>query len=287
MIRENMGGVYVQRIIRTIMFVMAVVVIACGMAKAEGACYHCADCSNPSFCLYCGETGITVAKHRIEHYYDYNHDAIDLGDQHQFECIVCGELSIPESHNVDCDEPGVCVHCGTKDLKDGQYLVWHPDDAVRWFCDDNNRCAAECSLCEGIELYDHVVTCGNPNACALCGAEVSTTEITHDRSITWTDNMMHGFYCHSCKQDFSGSHEYDRNGECMVCGYIRPPILPGDPTGDGNVDIFDALAILQFAVGWETEVNQEAGDVNDDGKCDIIDALHILQYSVGWDVELK
>ena len=73
----------------------------------------------------------------------------------------------------------------------------------------------------------------------------------------------------------------------MVCGYIRPPILPGDPTGDGSVDIFDALAVLQCAVGWDSDIDQEAGDVNDDGACDIFDALLILQYSVGWDVELK
>ena len=68
---------------------------------------------------------------------------------------------------------------------------------------------------------------------------------------------------------------------------VQPVRIPGDASGDGQTDIFDALAILQYAVGWDTDLNPDAGDVNDDGKCDIFDALLILQYSVGWDVELK
>jgi len=99
----------------------------------------------------------------------------------------------------------------------------------------------------------------------------------------------------SCNQDMKviveeGSEAekfFAQNGADIEYGEFAPPVLPGDSTGDGNVDIFDALAILQFAVGWDVELNEEAGDVDDDGKCDVFDALLILQYSVGWDVELK
>jgi len=76
-------------------------------------------------------------------------------------------------------------------------------------------------------------------------------------------------------------------GYVLTAGAESPVLLPGDASGDGQTDIFDALAILQYAVGWDVEVNADAGDVDDDGKCDIFDALLILQYSVGWDVELK
>ena len=62
--------------------------------------------------------------------------------------------------------------------------------------------------------------------------------------------------------------------------------LAGDADEDGDVDIFDALMILQYDVGWDVEPNLENANVNGDDKADIFDALLILQYDVGWDVEL-
>jgi len=53
------------------------------------------------------------------------------------------------------------------------------------------------------------------------------------------------------------------------------------------VNIFDALAILQYDVGWDISVNISNSDVNADGGVNIFDALLILQYDVGWDVALQ
>jgi parallel beta-helix repeat protein len=60
-------------------------------------------------------------------------------------------------------------------------------------------------------------------------------------------------------------------------------IKKGDVTGDGNVDITDALFIAQYTVGLRTlsPTQLAAGDVNCDGKVDITDALFIAQYTVG------
>jgi len=91
-------------------------------------------------------------------------------------------------------------------------------------------------------------------------------------------------------QDDQGRFVYVESEQIQISADVQPEppvLLPGDASGDGQTDIFDALAILQYAVGWDVEVNVDAGDVDDDGKCDIFDALLILQYSVGWDVELK
>lgn len=69
----------------------------------------------------------------------------------------------------------------------------------------------------------------------------------------------------------------------------EPPVaerVPGDADGDGYVDIMDALAILQYDVGWDVEINVSNSDVDGSGYVDIMDALLILQYDVGWDVEL-
>jgi len=82
---------------------------------------------------------------------------------------------------------------------------------------------------------------------------------------------------------------------CSVCGETMqeeeiPALgetrLSGDANGDGMVDLFDALAILKYDVGWDADVNLINADVNGDGAVDLFDALLILQYDVGWDVEL-
>lgn len=75
-----------------------------------------------------------------------------------------------------------------------------------------------------------------------------------------------------------------RTEEIPATGPVR---LPGDADGSGKVDIMDALAVLQAAVGWSTPIDRDASDVDGSGAVDIMDALLILQYSVGWDVELK
>jgi hypothetical protein len=60
-------------------------------------------------------------------------------------------------------------------------------------------------------------------------------------------------------------------------------VKKGDVTGDGKVDIVDALFIAQYTVGLRTLTPTQlaAGDVNCDGKVDITDALFIAQYTVG------
>lgn len=67
---------------------------------------------------------------------------------------------------------------------------------------------------------------------------------------------------------------------------VKADRTPGDANEDGRVDIFDALAILQCDVGWESPINTANADVNADGGADIFDALLILQHDVGWQVEL-
>ena len=67
---------------------------------------------------------------------------------------------------------------------------------------------------------------------------------------------------------------------------VRTGRTPGDADMDGSVTIMDALAILQYDVGWDVEIAAANADVDEDGAVTIMDALAILQYDVGWDVEL-
>jgi len=66
--------------------------------------------------------------------------------------------------------------------------------------------------------------------------------------------------------------------QCVRCG---------DVTGDGNVDIVDALFISQHTVLLRPSVPcPELGDVNGNGQLDIVDGLFISQYTVNLRTEL-
>ncbi|MBN2735553.1 MAG: dockerin type I repeat-containing protein [Spirochaetales bacterium] len=60
------------------------------------------------------------------------------------------------------------------------------------------------------------------------------------------------------------------------------PLILGDVSGDGVINIVDALMVAQYYVGVIFEnFHVEAGDVNKSGRIDIIDALLIAQYYIG------
>ena len=56
----------------------------------------------------------------------------------------------------------------------------------------------------------------------------------------------------------------------------------GDASGDGKVDMNDALFILNFLLGnLSANFNAAAADTNGDGVVDIADAVHIVNYITG------
>ncbi len=63
---------------------------------------------------------------------------------------------------------------------------------------------------------------------------------------------------------------------------------PGDPNGDGVIDLKDVVLIRRYlAGGWELEVNEANADVNDDGVLDLKDVVILKRYLAGgWNVEL-
>ena len=67
----------------------------------------------------------------------------------------------------------------------------------------------------------------------------------------------------------------------------HPQALTGDADGNGKIDGNDATILLQYAAGWDVQINDAAADVNADGNIDGKDATLLLQYAAGWDVELK
>lgn len=63
----------------------------------------------------------------------------------------------------------------------------------------------------------------------------------------------------------------------------------GDVTNDGEINSSDALAVLRYAVGLETEseIETNVADVNSDGTINSSDALSILRIVVGMDEKVE
>ena len=64
--------------------------------------------------------------------------------------------------------------------------------------------------------------------------------------------------------------------------YQSPSYILGDANGDGDVDIADAVCIVNYVVGKpNTTFIEAAADANGDGDIDIADAVHIVNLVVG------
>ena len=61
---------------------------------------------------------------------------------------------------------------------------------------------------------------------------------------------------------------------------------PGDPNGDGTVNMKDALVLRKYLAGWTVEGDEAALDVNGDGAVNMKDALLLRKFLAGWQVEL-
>jgi len=64
---------------------------------------------------------------------------------------------------------------------------------------------------------------------------------------------------------------------------ISSPVVYGDLSGDGAVNVDDAIILLRSIVGLTqlTPEQERCADVNEDGKIDVADAIVILRYIVG------
>lgn len=63
-------------------------------------------------------------------------------------------------------------------------------------------------------------------------------------------------------------------------------VVPGDVTGDGEVNKMDALRLKKYLAGLDVEIDLAAADVNCDGVVNKMDALRLKKYLAGQDVKL-
>ena len=68
---------------------------------------------------------------------------------------------------------------------------------------------------------------------------------------------------------------------CMATSSSAVANTPGDVNSDGSVNSFDALSVVRYCTGADTQEEIVAADVDLDGKVTSTDALYILQFSAG------
>ena len=83
-----------------------------------------------------------------------------------------------------------------------------------------------------------------------------------------------------------GNHN-DTEPAAITVRIIDPSRMPGDADGNGQVNVRDALLVLQYCSGEDADMVESNADVDADGNVDFADAVLILQYACGWDVTLK
>ncbi|MBE6708867.1 MAG: hypothetical protein E7578_06455 [Ruminococcaceae bacterium] len=63
------------------------------------------------------------------------------------------------------------------------------------------------------------------------------------------------------------------------------PGAPGDPTGDGRINLSDISIIMKYIAKWDISKYtfiEDAADVTHDGKIDLHDVSKILKYLARW-----
>jgi len=271
---------------------------------------HWAICDDPVTCAGCGIVKIDIPDAEIYHDEQY----VILDEQHQVVCDRCDYTEPPVDHVAVCTAPTACFYCKTAIAEAPLKDMLHFTENVATNITDTtheNYCT-HCGFSWGV--IAHRVNCANPTTCFACGKTgLNTADYTYYHAGPFAGMTItstgHSFDCGHCgKHADNEAHTFDK-GFCYTCGYEQgtdapdepdtpdvpnppdtpddPARTPGDADGDGSVSIMDALAILQYDVGWGTAINTRNADVNADGTANIMDALLILQYDVGWDVELK
>ena len=253
---------------------------------------HWALCDDPVTCVGGGIIKLDIPEDEI-----YHEEKYLTGDAwHQ---VICGRCDYKEEqvpHTAVCTAQEVCYYCKAPVEVPPLGDMLHFDSNVETDITDttHEKHCTHCGYSWGVT--PHRVSCAEPTVCLGCGKtglNVADDPVDHAGPFSGMaiTGSGHSFDCGQCGRHVEGeAHTFD-DGVCCICGCEKgadaPVRRPGDANDDGDVDISDALVVLQYSVGWGVSINHANADADGDGAVTIADALLILQYAVGWDVELK
>lgn len=164
-----------------------------------------------------------------------------------------------------CTIDGTKVTVGTGDvtLKMTNTCVDHDFD----YTQGDKKHTAICSIC------NHQVT----ENCKLTNCtqnELDWNTYTH----TGTCACGNGFseVCDYVYTKTEGGYEYVCS--CGRTADASAPMVAGDVTEDGVVDLIDAIRLLKKAVGQNVTINERNADVDGDNDCQVLDVRKIILY---------
>lgn len=219
--------------------------------------------------------------------------AQDEGELHRWVCDSCGH-SWTAFHELHCDEKvRACSACGNTENMDGIAISHISYGGSGKYLDEYKHVySCECGE-EVYESLTHFANCMTPTVCVMCGASenVVIDYLSHGNTSEYFDlGDTHATKCFDCGEiaDEGPHWGFDFNdGKCFLCGKVKEDDLPGDADESEGVSISDSIAILRYLSGADVTINTTNADVNGDGEVDEKDALRLLQYAAGWDVNLE
>ena len=136
---------------------------------------------------------------------------------------------------------------------------------------------------------------GGPGDCEFTEFDMTGTKLSvkyadnTTKIISYSDNKLISW---AVPQGIDAFYPGPATMYATFCGFKAPfnvyflkkgARLPGDVNNDYKINSFDALLVLQSAVGSAnlTDADKTTADVNKDSKINSADALMILQYAVG------
>ena len=217
----------------------------------------------------------------------------DLRDQFGADLVtLIRTLKIPDNKEVYC---GYAWLLGSFDYPQGPnaYSVISVGEADGYICDNyvlvhelghNLGCAHDKEHSSAKGIFDYSYGYGIEGEFGTIMSYYfptwgyfSNPNITHDGYVLGIENEADNAQTIRQTKDFVANY---RNS---VVENIKNNL--GDVSGDGKINIVDALMVARLAVGLPvTNCDSNTADVNCDGKVAILDALLIARKSVGLDV---
>ncbi|NLZ28763.1 MAG: hypothetical protein GX887_07350 [Firmicutes bacterium] len=202
---------------------------------------------------------------------DYGNDLI-LGSYFDFGALFFGEpftgidTFVPVVFNCNPEWVFVVGYPAVVQNENDSYSMWISYGNVLDYS-DSNQCVC----------FDADVTPGNS------GGPVWTYDEVSD-SLKVVSIAASGIYDQSGPLYNRGPAFNDYNRD-LIMGWVNwhPYIMHGDPNGDGDITVQDAIMVLRSVVGL-VELNEDqtlAADVDGSGLVDVNDAILILRYVVG------
>lgn len=226
---------------------------ACGQYY-KGWVKHTASCTDPSVCIYCGQTSENYAswitRHKTSADTKYTHNANthwftcpDCNTKvegthnckeyktttgyHTGVCSQCGQ-NVKAAHRAACDAPTTCLDCKATGISAASFehdydtTVFEHDSNYHW-----NTCQS-CNM--KFNKAKHTAWCDNEMECTACGADDVKTVIRHqsgtaydqefDYEFSQTNRVWHWHVCYNdgSVMDKEKHTEYCWNpGVCIKC----------------------------------------------------------------------